>query len=75
MKNLKNDAFRRKSYNYFLYNIKKLLTGRCHGMNSMKQTKSTDENLFKNRRNEKRHHGTRNPTKKDDSDEVCRCSI
>jgi len=26
MKNLKNDAFRRKSYNYFLYNIKKLLT-------------------------------------------------
>ena len=29
MKNLKNDAFRRKSYNYFLYNIKKLLTGRC----------------------------------------------
>ena len=25
MKNLKNDAFRRKSYNYFLYNIKKLL--------------------------------------------------
>ena len=34
-------------------------------MNSMKQTKSTDENLFKNRRNEKRYHGTKeNPTKK-----------